>query len=76
MSGFLRDRNPPMGRNHKAHFHIGWSTGKLDWERFSTREEAEASAKRLARTGESYEIKEFDITCPTCLKVYKVNFSK
>lgn len=49
------------------HYHIRWS-GKetLDWARFSTRKEAEASAKQLVRLSESYAIEEHDGACPAC----------
>jgi hypothetical protein len=52
---------------HRVHYHIRWS-GKatLDWERFSTREEAEASAKQLLLQGETYTIEEYDDACPRC----------
>jgi hypothetical protein len=49
------------------HYHIRWSSGKLDWERFSTRVEAEANAKQLVRLGETYTVEEFsDTSCPRC----------
>jgi hypothetical protein len=49
------------------HFHIRWS-GKatLDWEGFSTRKEAEASAKQLVRPRETYAIEEHDGACLRC----------
>jgi hypothetical protein len=49
------------------HFHIRWS-GKttLDWERFSTRKEAEASAKQLVQQDETFMIEEHDATCLRC----------
>lgn len=50
----------------KPHFHIRWSSEKIDWEVYSSRDEAEAGAKEFARLGESYTIEEFDKTCPTC----------
>ena len=49
------------------HYHIRWSSGHLDWERFSTRAEAEKSARRLVREWESYSIERYDDeTCPKC----------
>jgi hypothetical protein len=48
------------------HFHIRWSTSKLDWEAFRTQEEAETSAKQLMRPHESYNIEQFDGDCPRC----------
>ena len=50
-----------------THYHIRWSGNvPLDWERFSTAAEAEASAKQLLRRGETYTVEEHDETCPRC----------
>jgi hypothetical protein len=53
---------------HVPHYHIRWS-GKamLDWERFSTQAEAEASARELMRLGENYTIDKLDGDCTRCL---------
>ena len=52
------------------HHHILWSSGKLDWDRFATRFDAEASAKKLVQIGETYTIEEYDDTaCPACLSL-------
>ena len=50
-----------------THYHIRWS-GKelLDWQRFSTPEEAKARARQLVRQGETYTIEEHDETCSRC----------
>ncbi len=50
-----------------THYHIRWS-GKalLDWQRFSTPEEAKASARQLLGQGETYAIEEHYETCPRC----------
>lgn len=50
-----------------SHFHIHWG-GKdtLDWERFASRAEAEASAKLLVRQGETYTIDERAQDCERC----------
>jgi hypothetical protein len=50
-----------------THYHIRWS-GKvlLDWQRFSTPEEAKASARQLVRMGETYTIEEHDEACSRC----------
>ena len=48
------------------HFHIRWSDSKLDWERFSTPEEAEQAARRLARRGETFTVESADDK--TCLQ--------
>lgn len=59
-----------MDRNGKEHLHIRWSSGRLDWERFSTTAEAQESARQLARAGETFTIEEYDdCTCPTCSKL-------
>jgi hypothetical protein len=49
------------------HYHIHWS-GKdgLDWESHASRADAEASARRLVRLGETYTIEEQDEACPRC----------
>ena len=53
-----------MGRTQLPHYHICWS-GKatLDWGCFSTRAQAEASAKQLVRHEETYTIEEHDGAC-------------
>ena len=54
------------------HYHIRWSSSKLDWEMFSTREEAETSAKQLALPNERYDIEQFDGNCPRCSQTGKL----
>ena len=50
-----------------THYHFRWSgSAQLDWERFNTPAEAEASAKQLLRHGETYMIEEHDRTCSRC----------
>ena len=46
------------------HYHMRWSNSTLDWEAFSTSEEAEAHAKQLVRLGESYV--QADGDCQRC----------
>ena len=54
------------------HYHIRWSgKGVLDWERFSTHEDAMARAKLLAHPGESYSIEEHDGACQRCQETMK-----
>ena len=56
------------------HYHIRWSDWKLDWERFSTRQEAERAARQLARPGETFTLEHVDDkTCMQmqCLMIYK-----
>jgi len=53
-----------------THYHVRWSSGKLDWERFNTRAEAEEGARRLIRQEGTYTVEEFSNTgCPPCRDV-------
>jgi hypothetical protein len=54
-------------------WHIRWYGGKLDWECFGTREEAEASAKQLAKPNETYSIEECDGTCPMSVESHQTS---
>jgi hypothetical protein len=47
-----------------THFHIRWSNGKLDWQRFETQVEAESSANDLVLPEESFTLEQFDSECP------------
>jgi hypothetical protein len=47
-------------------YHLRRSNGRLYWEQFHARVEAESSAKELARIGESYTIEEADDSSPQC----------
>lgn len=54
------------------HYHIRWSDSKLDWERFSTPQEAERAAKQLVRPGETFTVEHVDDdTCVLCLEIRK-----
>ena len=54
------------------HYHIRWSDSKLDWECFSTRQEAERAAGQLVRPGETFALEHLDDeTCMQCLKFRK-----
>jgi hypothetical protein len=61
-----------MGTNG-LHYHIKWS-GKpaLDWERFDTSADAEASARKLALPGETFTVAEHGESCPRCMKFMKM----
>ena len=48
------------------HFHIRWSTGKLDWQRLDTEEEAEKLAEELRIGGEAYRVEQHDQSCERC----------
>ena len=54
------------GSTSMPHYHIRWSNSTLDWEAFSTSEEAEAQAQQLVRLGESYIIEPADGDCERC----------
>jgi hypothetical protein len=57
----------PQPSTMTNHYHIRWSgAGALDWDRFDTREEAEASARHFVRPRETYTVEEFDGACPRC----------
>jgi hypothetical protein len=50
-----------------THFHIRWSGAEaMDWQVFTTRDEAEASAKRTMRSDETYTIEELGVGCTRC----------
>lgn len=50
-----------------SHFHIRWlPSGKLDWERHYTRDNAEKAAAQLARSNEEHVIEQFDDACRQC----------
>jgi len=49
-----------------VHYHIRWSDSKIDWQVFTTSEEAQVEAVRLVRPGETYTIDEFGDECPQC----------
>jgi len=54
------------------HYHIRWSDSKLDWERFSTHQEAEQAASQLVRPGETFIVEHVDDkACMQCLKISK-----
>jgi hypothetical protein len=58
------------------HYHIRWSDSKLDWERFSTPQEAEQAARHLARPGETFTLEHVDDnTCGQCLKLFKTGLA-
>lgn len=59
-------------RHNRVHYHIHWSgETTLDWQRFSSRAEAETSAKQLALPGETYTIEAHGESCPQCLNLTK-----
>ena len=62
-----------MGNNGNGlHYHIHWTGKALDWERFDTSADAEASARQLARPGETYTVEEYGESCPQCMKFMKM----
>lgn len=56
----------PASGGASRHFHIRWSNGTLDAERFASGKEADEIAKRWVRRGEGYSIEEFDDSCEKC----------
>ena len=48
------------------HYLIRWGNGTLDWEAFDSEEAATASAKELARRGETYTIEQLGAGCLRC----------
>jgi uncharacterized protein YjbJ (UPF0337 family) len=56
----------PASSSPSRHFHIRWSDGVLDDERFGSSKQADETAKRWARRGEAYTIEEFDESCEKC----------
>lgn len=65
LSKLINERSPTLRR--QTHFHIHWSSGALDWERFSTALEAEVSAQQLACDDETYTVEEYGEDCPRCI---------
>jgi len=57
-----------MNRNKGLHYHIHWTGKTLDWERFDTSADAEASARKLALPGETFTVEEHGESCPQSLK--------
>lgn len=56
-----------LGGVTMTHYHIRWSgQALLDWQCFSTPEEAKASARQLVRQGETYIVEEHDEACARC----------
>ena len=50
-----------------THFHIRWSGAEaMSWERFPTRDEAEATAQERRHDGETYTIEELGEGCTRC----------
>jgi hypothetical protein len=58
-----------MDGHMAPHFHIRWiiaDSSRIDWEAFTSQDEAENMAKRLATSTETYAIEEFDGSCERC----------
>jgi hypothetical protein len=51
------------------HFHVRWDNSKVDWEAFTTKEEAKVQGERLKRPGETYVIEERDGDCQLCKRL-------
>lgn len=61
--------------SHRAvHFHIRWGSGQIDWERFSTRNEAKQNAIDLALPREKYTIEQFvGSSCQHCSRGFMID---
>lgn len=59
-----------------THYHIRWSGKPLDWEAFSTRVDAETSAKQLVRPSETYTVEEHNGACPRCQDAMKAKSAR
>jgi hypothetical protein len=83
---YSRLRLPPDSQHQEVtlkhvtevHYHIRWfRRSELDWESFSTREEAETGARRLMRPNERYTIEEqSDEGCARCPSTPAAKFEK
>lgn len=62
--------------DENLHYHIRWSgIAALDWECFSTRAEAEATARQLVRQEETFSVEERDETCPRCREAMELKMT-
>ena len=56
-----------MSESHNFHYHIRWSGDtRVDWDRFTTAEEAKCCADQMVRSGEDYAVEKFDDDCVRC----------
>ena len=56
--------------DNSPHFHIHWMDKEnLDWECFTTQDEARERATDLALPGEAFTIEEIQTKCPLLKKV-------
>jgi hypothetical protein len=65
----LIEQTRAASARQQVHYHIRWAGGALDWEVFNSPDAAEASAKELARTSETYTIEKYGIDCPRCAAI-------
>jgi hypothetical protein len=49
-----------------THYHIQWSSGRLDWQRFDSCVGADEFAKEFVLSDETYTIEGFGADCPRC----------
>ena len=57
----------PKSDGPDIHFHIRWSRGLVDWEPFSTREEAMKRASERVAVGEAFGIEQVkNSACALC----------
>ena len=67
---------PPLGDEEGIHYHIRWADSHLDWQAFASPAEANASAEKLARTGEAFTVERFDGNCSRCAELPRTAHEK
>jgi hypothetical protein len=59
-----------MLQSRSFHYHIRWSGDPaLDWDCFTTAEEAKCCADQMVRSGEDYTVEKFGDDCVRCKEV-------
>jgi hypothetical protein len=51
------------------HYHIKWSGGRYDWERFRSFDEATKAAMLIVQPNETFIVQHFDDKCSVCEKL-------
>jgi hypothetical protein len=55
------------------HYHIKWSGGTYDWERFRSYDEATKAAMHIVRPSETFTVEHFDDKCAVCEKLQNIS---
>ena len=67
LRGVALNRSEFMSESHNFHYHIRWSGDtRVDWDCFTTAEEAKCCADQMVRWGEDYTVERFDEDCVRC----------